>query len=296
MDSIAIWNFSNYRNDIDAGAGFHFNSSQPRIHTSIDIGDSLWLVTRVVIDGKNEYRLAAHLVVRAKTINAPSYKYGSYRVWGEMGKSSYFRIDESTEHDVFELLRILEMDSGTLSERTRTNLFHSMQTVRNIPRKSSDLLYSFASQLPLETRVYQVVDESELESLYAVGSLEQIGNFVEEQGAGYSESAKSKLRDGYERNRKLVTELNALYQGRCQVTGHDSPVVYSVPTAEAHHIVYRSRGGADDLENIVLVCPNIHSAIHSADATFDYAKLAFVFPNGRVEPLVINSHLKRRAA
>lgn len=80
MDAIAIWNFSNYRKDIDAGAGFHFHSNQSRLHTALNIGDTLGLVTRIVENGRNEYRLAARLVIRSKTINAPSYQYGSCSV------------------------------------------------------------------------------------------------------------------------------------------------------------------------------------------------------------------------
>ena len=296
MDAIAIWNYSNYRKDIDAGAGFHFNSNQVRLHTTLNIGDSLWLVTRVVVKDRNEYRLAARLVIRAKTINAPRYKYGSYRVWGDVNSSSYFRIDDSSEQDVFELLRLLEMDSGSLSGKTRTNLFQSMQTMRAIPVKSSALLESFSSQLPIEVRAYQVFDEPKLEKAYSAENPEQLDFLLQEYRVGYSDTKKSELRQGYERNRKLVKNLQELYAGRCQVTGHDSPLLYGVSTAEAHHVVYRSRGGADELENLVLVSPNLHTAIHAADATFDYANLSFVFPNGRVEPLVLNTHLKKRAA
>lgn len=90
--------------------------------------------------------------------------------------------------------------------------------------------------------------------------------------------------------------MNLLYRGRCQVTGHDSPLLYGVPTAEAHHIVYRSRGGDDALENMVLLSPNLHRAIHSTDARFDYGNLSFRFPNGRVEPLVLNDHLESRTS
>lgn len=296
MDAIAIWNYSNYRNDLDAGAGFHFNSNQSRLHTALNIGDSLWLVTRIVANGRNEYRLAARLVIRAKTINAPSYKYGSYRVWGDVETSSYYRIDESSEQDVFELLRLLPMESGSLADRTRSNLFQAMQTLRCIPAKSSQLLESFVAQLPLELRAYQVVDEPKLEKAYAADNPHQLENLLQEQGIGYADSTKAEIKQSYERNRKLVKTLHELYHGRCQVTGHDSPLLYGVPTAEAHHVVYRSRGGADELEYLVLVSPNLHTAIHAANATFDYAKLAFVFPNGRVEPLVLNTHIPKRAA
>jgi 5-methylcytosine-specific restriction protein A len=169
-----------------------------------------------------------------------------------------------------------------------------MQTIRNISRKSSNLLESFSNQLPLETRAIQVLDESKLEKAFATNDAGQLNLILNENPVGYSVSTKSEIKQSFERNRKLVKSLHELYNGRCQVTGHDSPLLYGVPTAEAHHVVYRSRGGADEMENLVLVSPNLHTAIHSANATFDYSSLAFVFPNGRVEPLVLNTHLEKR--
>jgi 5-methylcytosine-specific restriction endonuclease McrA len=145
-------------------------------------------------------------------------------------------------------------------------------------------------------RAYQVVDETKLERVYSAGSESQLDLLLNDTALGYAESTKADIKDGYDRNRKLVHELHDLYKGRCQVTGHDSPVLYGVPTAEAHHMVYRSRGGADSLENMVLLSPNIHSSVHAADAKFDYGRLAFIFPNGRVEPVVLNEHLVRRSA
>jgi hypothetical protein len=296
MDAIAIWNYSNYRKDLDVGAGFNFNSNQQRLHTAINIGDSLWLVTRVVVKGHNEYRLAARLIVRAKTINAPNYKYGSYRVWGDIKTSSYYQIEQSSNQDLFELLRLIEVDSGSLAGKTRTNLFQSMQTMRCIPSKSSKVLESFASQLPIEMRAYQVVDEPQLEKAYTAGNTDQLELLLRDQATAYSDAAKSGIKQGYERNRKLVRNLHGLYSGRCQVTGHDSPLLYGVSTAEAHHVVYRSRGGADEMDNMVLLSPNLHTAIHAAEATFDNGQLAFIFPNGRVEPLILNNHLEKRTA
>jgi hypothetical protein len=296
MDAIAIWKFSNYQKNIDAGAGFHFNSRQSRLHTALEIGDSLWLVTRVVKNGRNEYRLAARLSIRAKTINAPGFQYGAYRAWGDLKKSSYYRIDETSEQDVFELLRLLEMDSGSLVDRNRSNLFQSMQTIRSVPSKSSKLLESFAAQLPIEMRAYQVVDELKLEKALAAQNPKQLELLFRDEAIGYSENTIFEIKRSYERNRKLVRELHELYNGRCQVTGHDSPLLYGVPTAEAHHVVYRSRGGTDEMENMVLLSPNLHTAIHATNAIFDYDSLAFIFPNGRVEPLILNNHLTKRIA
>jgi hypothetical protein len=47
---------------------------------------------------------------------------------------------------------------------------------------------------------------------------------------------------------------------------------------------------------MVLLCPNHHTVVHKTEATFDYMRLCFCFPNGRVEPLCLNTHLAPRSA
>ena len=47
-------------------------------------------------------------------------------------------------------------------------------------------------------------------------------------------------------------------RGACRVCGVVSR------TAHHHHIVYRSLGGKDTPENVLLVCPRCHDDIHAA--------------------------------
>ena len=46
---------------------------------------------------------------------------------------------------------------------------------------------------------------------------------------------------------------------------------------------------------MVLLCPNHHTVVHKTRAPFDYSRLTFCFPNGRVEPLCLNTHLSPRS-
>jgi len=71
---------------------------------------------------------------------------------------------------------------------------------------------------------------------------------------------------------------------------------YGHPLCQGHHIQWLSRGGEDALENLVLVCPSHHVAIHRDDVPSDYGGLSFVFSTGLVEPLVIKEHLREATA
>jgi 5-methylcytosine-specific restriction enzyme A len=294
MDLLAYWRYENYKRDLDEGAGFHFNSKQSRLHTAINIGESLWLITRVVgRSSLSEYRTLARLVIRSKTINSPSYKYGPFRVWGDLQRSQYFKVTPDTAHDAFELLRLLPLHSGTLKSSSRSSIGQAVQTIRGLTPKASQLLEAFSAQLPIEERARAVPDELKLEQALT-HEPSQLDLLLRETQVAYSAGKVDELKTSYPRNRRLVSELNGFYAGRCQLCAFDSLTLYSVESAESHHIVYRSRGGPDIMENLVLLCPNHHTVIHATDATFDYAKLAFQFPNGRVEPVCINKHLKSR--
>lgn len=294
MDLLAYWRYDNYCRDLDEGAGFHFNSNQSRLHTAIHPGERLWLFTRVVNAGQSEYRFLARLNITAKTINAPRYKYGPYRVWGDTSSSRYFKVTKNLKDDAFELLRVLDFAGASLCDKDRTSLAQACQTIRGLQPAATKLLESFAESLQDEPRAKAIPDEEKLEQAIYQNQPSQLNLILESPAIAYAESHKNKLRQSYERNRQLVQELYDLYSGRCQVTGHDSPLLYGVPTAEAHHIVYRSRGGSDAVENMVLLSPNLHRAIHTAEAHFDYNTLSFSFSNGRVEPLILNKHLQRR--
>jgi hypothetical protein len=294
MDLLAYWRIDNYKNDLDEGAGFHFNSKQSRLHTAINVGESLWLFTRLVgPTGLSEYRILARLVIRAKTINPPSYKYGPFRVWGDLKLSQYFKVTEDPTSDAFELLRVLPLGSGNFANCNRSSIGQSAQTIRGLKSEASRLLESFCEELCIESRARAVTDEVRLEKALG-GNPSDLESLLQETPLAYSTSRRLDLISSYPRNRQLVAELQRLYAGRCQLCVFDSPTLYSTDSAEAHHVIYRSRGGPDVFDNLVLLCPNHHTVIHGTDATFDYAKLAFLFPNGRTEPLCLNQHLLPR--
>ena len=147
MDLLAYWRFDNYRRDLDHGAGFHFNSKQSRLHTEINKGERLWLFTRLVNHGINEYRLLACLNVLHKTINAPGYQYGPYRVWGDIKTSRYFQVTDDPNSDVFELLRLLPFSGASLAGKSRSDLAQACQTIRGLSRAAVELLASFSKTL-----------------------------------------------------------------------------------------------------------------------------------------------------
>jgi len=67
-------------------------------------------------------------------------------------------------------------------------------------------------------------------------------------------------------------------------------------SAEIHEKLYilRQNVQTQSIENMVLLCPSHHVAVHRCNAPFDYGELAFVFTN-HGEPLRYNAHWLRSA-
>jgi 5-methylcytosine-specific restriction enzyme A len=106
MSLLYFWRGDNYRRDLDFGVGYHLNQANPLLH-AVDRDDSLWAFTR---RGDGVYVLAAELVVSAKTLNPPSYRYGRFRLWGDLGRSRYFSL--AGQPDITVLVRSLSIPTG----------------------------------------------------------------------------------------------------------------------------------------------------------------------------------------
>ncbi|MBL8604923.1 MAG: HNH endonuclease [Myxococcales bacterium] len=285
MDLLAYWRWDNFLSDLDEGAGFNFNSNQPRLHSAIDVGESLWLVTGRPSPHGTAYVLAARLVITAKTHNAAGYRYGRFRLWGDLAKSRYFTHQGP---DASALLRGLRFDADR--PIAAAHIGQALQTLRALSSADARCLEAWASALTDEPRAYALVDEMALEETLRERPPE-LGPMLTRTHRGVSDATRARLTSAVSRNRDLVLELRALYQGRCQLCAFDPGTLYAVDLCEAHHIVYLSRGGEDALANMMLLCPNHHSTVHATGAIFDHAGLSYIFPKGRRDPLVLNKHL-----
>jgi 5-methylcytosine-specific restriction endonuclease McrA len=96
--------------------------------------------------------------------------------------------------------------------------------------------------------------------------------------------------EAYRRDSKLVRDLKILYDGRCQIcTAKPFDGRFGALT-EGHHIEWLCRGGADSGNNVVLLCPNHHAAMHEMDPRFDRPNLAFHFGSNIVR-VALDRHL-----
>lgn len=102
---------------------------------------------------------------------------------------------------------------------------------------------------------------------------------------------KYKLTKVRKLNRSIGNYLKKLYNFQCQICGKNVSEMYGVQIVECHHINYFVQSLNNDLDNLLIVCPNHHRIIHSANPTFDREKKIYTYPNGYSEGLKLNLHL-----
>jgi hypothetical protein len=279
------WRPDNYVRDQRFGFGYHLNQNSPVLAT-VEPGSSVWAFTR---DKFGRYVLAAELVVKAVTRNSPGYRYGSYRVWGDTERTRYFDIDVSP--DAEPLIRHLKL---TTNAAILAQSFQGHRAVKALDEADHQLLSSFTRQLPTLERVH-LYPEDEFEARLLVGSAAR-DLLLRESRAEYG----MRMRYLHEtvditRARRHIEWLQTEYSGRCQICLYDPRSRYSRNLSHGHHIQWLSRGGDDSLDNMMLICPNHHAAVHRDDAVFDFESLEFSFSNGLVERIQLNRHLKMAA-
>jgi 5-methylcytosine-specific restriction enzyme A len=282
MPLLYYWRPDNFGRDRTFGFGFHLNQNSPAMAT-VAPGESLWAFTRRPSDGS--YVLAAELIVRALTRNPHNFRYGGWRVWGDLHRSRYFDVQLGPR---------VEPVVRSLGVRTGGSLlgqaFQGHAAVREISEDAHRLLGEFSRDLPLYPAA-AIYPEDEFEArLVHDEPVRRL--IVRESRPEYD----LRLRYLYEtvdvqRARRHVEALHDLYAGMCQICLYDPRGRYGYRTCHGHHIQWLSRGGEDELENMMLVCPNHHSAIHRDDAPFDFADFAFTYSNGLREALAVNRHL-----
>ncbi|MBM3494345.1 MAG: hypothetical protein FJX72_08500 [Armatimonadetes bacterium] len=282
MPLLYYWRPDNYRRDLDMGAAYHLNQASPVLH-EVDAGDSLWAFTR---SRAGEYALAAELVVQAKTRNRPGYRYGGYRLWGDVRRSRYLAVDGQPGAEAVIRSLSVRADSDVLGRA-----FQGCAAVRRLDTHDHQMLAAWATDLRVEPRARLLAEERLELALYEQAQPALEGLLIRD-GAGLAERRRQYLHtEAPSRSRRNVEDLQRMYGGHCQVCLWDPRGQYGEHLSHGHHIRYLSRGGEDVLDNMVLLCPNHRAAVHRCDAPLDFADLAFAVADHR-EPVVRDRHLR----
>lgn len=92
-------------------------------------------------------------------------------------------------------------------------------------------------------------------------------------------------------DKSISDKLKITYGFKCQICGLYIGELYDAQVIHAHHIEYFSTSLNNNIDNIIVICPNHHGIIHTTNPVFNRENKSFIYPNGFVEGLKLNFHL-----
>lgn len=229
---------------------------------------------------------------------------------GKSYKAKIVNVNNSVEKRKHDAYQIRYTRNGELSKALQHHFSRSYNYIKAV-RESRDPSDRSVIKLPEDAKDYLTIYTTEYDDSFvletilsddiamvekAVSSqnertIENIFNYDEiDESAGISISES--LRKIRKLNRSIGDNLKLLYGYRCQICGKLIGEPYGTDVAESHHIDYYVRSMNNDANNQIILCPNHHSIIHAAEPEFRRDSLSFMYPNGFVEGLAINLHLR----
>ena len=240
---------------------------------SVDNGGTIWAFTG---RGDGRHVLAAELLARRVTRNPAGYTYGKFRAWADTDRTRYFDLADAPD--------IEPMARGLSVRSTAPHLGQSFQgtsAVRLLGVGDVQALTAFAVGLPslawvgfypedvLEAcflgedvagRAVRDVPETRISYLYGRDTpdrriVREIPN-PELFGSGDDMRIRhvmEQLKGGRGSEfRRVASELRETCAGRCQVCEYDPRIRSAQEICHVHHVVWLSRGGANDRSNLVV--------------------------------------------
>lgn len=200
-------------------------------------------------------------------------------------------------------------ESSALANRLREIFCATWSYVERIKNLPENINRKFTIRIPEDRQEFLALSAATLPNVFVADcittevkadvkkSVERVSEFDfetfeprEDKTAGIKQV--SRLQKIRQLDRSIGDSLKQLYDYRCQMTGEKIGEQYGALVVEAHHIVPFTESVNNNTSNIIILSPSYHRIIHKAKPTFDKERLAFCFPNGRIDMVRLDKHLK----
>ena len=207
-----------------------------------------------------------------------------------------------------DVVQVRYSENSPLSKKLRETYKATWNYVEYIKNLPENISRKFTIKVPEEQQEFLVLCATELPDVFVAECVtldmrKQLGVEVcemseldfetfeprEDRNASIKEMAclkKVRLLD-----RSIGDSLKQLYDFRCQMTGEKIGERFDVNVVEAHHIIPFTVSMNNNTSNIIILSPNYHRIIHKAKPEFDREQLAFIYPNGLVDKVMLDKHL-----
>lgn len=208
-----------------------------------------------------------------------------------------------------DVIQVRYNEGSKFAKRLREVFYSSWNYVESIKNLPENINRKFTIRIPEDLQEYLVLSATHLPNVFIadcisagikaemrdeVGTMEELDFETFEPREDVSASIKQVTRLQKIRilDRSIGDSLKILYDYRCQMTGEKVGETYNAHVVEAHHIIPFTESMNNDTSNIIILSPSYHRIIHQVKPIFDHSKLAFCFPNGLVEKVKLDKHLK----
>ncbi len=210
-----------------------------------------------------------------------------------------------------DVIQIRYSEGGALVKRLREIFSSTWNYVEHIKNLPENINRKLTIKTPEGLQEFLILNTTELENVFVAEYItapmktiiETDVNTMDELDFETFEPREDKNADIKEVTRlqkvrqldsSIGDALKLLYDFRCQMTGEKVGEQYEALVVEAHHIIPFTKSLNNDSKNIIILSPSYHRIVHKAKPTFNYKRLAFCFPNGLVEKVKLDKHLKPR--
>lgn len=208
-----------------------------------------------------------------------------------------------------EVIQIRYSEGGDFAKFLRkvfSSTWNYVETIKNLPENKNRKL---TIRVPEEKLEYLAISTTELPNVFVAECITtseklelskevklmaelDFETFEPREDKSASIKQVTRLQKIRQLDRSIGDSLKHLYGYRCQMSGEIIGEAYGVNCVEAHHIVPFTESMNNDTSNIIILSPSYHRIVHKAKPDFDRESLAFRFPNGLVECVKLNKHLK----
>ena len=208
-----------------------------------------------------------------------------------------------------EVIQIRYNENSDLTKRLREVFFFTWNYVERIKNLPENIDRKFTIRIPEEQQEFLALSTTNMPNVFEANCItlaitEEVKKEVclmtenafesfepiKDKGAGIK--LVTRLQKVRQLDRSIGDSLKLLYDFRCQMTGEKVGSLYDTMVVEAHHIIPFTESMNNDTSNIIILSPTYHRIIHKAHPEFDRQQLAFLFPNGLVEKVKIDKHLR----
>ncbi len=219
--------------------------------------------------------------------------------------------DESKFVDHTDVIQIRYSVNSPISKKLREVFRASWEYVEAIKALPENVGRKFTIKVPQQQQEQMIITGKNFPDVFLAECVtlddkatlgDEIGNLSEseyEQGdfvvkedsnayIGYGKT----LRRIRHLDRSIGDSLKRLYDYRCQMTGERVGEEQEALCVEAHHIVPFTQSLNNNYSNIIILSPSYHRIVHKVNPEFNREELTFTFPNGLVEKVMLDKHLK----